>query len=435
MRQDAEVDGKAVWAEKDDPRITRIGRIIRKLRIDELPQTWSVLKGEMSFVGPRPERPQFVEDLEQQLNFYAERHMVKPGITGWAQINYPYGASIDDARQKLEYDLYYAKNYSPFLDVLILLQTIRVVLWPEGRADPVPMTAVLWSHALAALLFAGVALTRLRDAGSALPRLTFVVALGVTALWALAVAGDRAARTGDRGSPRARATSPGSASCSRWSAATAAGPRRAPSRSSTASSALVVLVGAGLAIADETIGPRRRPAELGTVRAPAAHHGRDQRAGAGQPSLFGRSRRERAGSISLAVIALAAMWSIDLLLYATTYLTGHAHSDADRRPRRRDGARRAGLRDRGAAQRRLDAPALAHGRVADPLLRRSTLLYAAGHARRDQRDRGVRRRQCAGAADRLRVRIDRGGPHHPVLALGPRLGQGEGRQAFLPPPL
>jgi len=132
MRQDAEVDGKAVWAEKDDPRITRIGRIIRKLRIDELPQTWSVLKGEMSFVGPRPERPQFVEDLEQQLNYYAERHMVKPGITGWAQINYPYGASIDDARQKLEYDLYYAKNYSPFLDLLILLQTIRVVLWPEG---------------------------------------------------------------------------------------------------------------------------------------------------------------------------------------------------------------------------------------------------------------------------------------------------------------
>ncbi len=132
MRQDAEVAGKAVWAEKDDPRITRIGRFIRKVRIDELPQTWSVLKGEMSFVGPRPERPQFVEDLEQQLNYYAERHMVKPGITGWAQINYPYGASIEDSRQKLEYDLYYAKNYSPFLDLLILLQTIRVVLWPEG---------------------------------------------------------------------------------------------------------------------------------------------------------------------------------------------------------------------------------------------------------------------------------------------------------------
>jgi sugar transferase (PEP-CTERM system associated) len=132
MRQDAEVGGKAVWAEKDDPRITRIGRFIRKVRIDELPQCWTVLKGEMSFVGPRPERPQFVEDLEQQLPYYAERHMVKPGITGWAQINYPYGASIEDSRQKLEYDLYYAKNYSPFLDLLILLQTIRVVLWPEG---------------------------------------------------------------------------------------------------------------------------------------------------------------------------------------------------------------------------------------------------------------------------------------------------------------
>jgi len=132
MRQDAELAGKAVWAEQDDPRITRIGRIIRKVRIDELPQTWAVLKGEMSFVGPRPERPQFVDQLEQQLPFYAERHMVKPGITGWAQINYPYGASIDDARHKLEYDLYYAKNYSPFLDMLILLQTLRVILWPAG---------------------------------------------------------------------------------------------------------------------------------------------------------------------------------------------------------------------------------------------------------------------------------------------------------------
>ncbi|MFM9829043.1 MAG: TIGR03013 family XrtA/PEP-CTERM system glycosyltransferase [Sphingomonas sp.] len=132
MRQDAEVAGKAVWAEKDDPRITRVGRIIRKTRIDELPQAWTVLKGEMSFVGPRPERPQFVDDLEQQLPYYAERHMVKPGITGWAQINYPYGASIEDARQKLEYDLFYAKNYSPFLDLLILLQTVRVVLFPAG---------------------------------------------------------------------------------------------------------------------------------------------------------------------------------------------------------------------------------------------------------------------------------------------------------------
>jgi sugar transferase (PEP-CTERM system associated) len=132
MRQDAEVGGKAVWAQKDDPRVTRVGAIIRKLRIDELPQAWTVLKGEMSFVGPRPERPQFVSDLEARLPFYAERHVVKPGITGWAQINFPYGASVEDARQKLEYDLYYAKNYTPFLDLLILLQTVRVVLWPEG---------------------------------------------------------------------------------------------------------------------------------------------------------------------------------------------------------------------------------------------------------------------------------------------------------------
>ena len=128
---DAEKDG-AKWAQANDPRVTRVGRFIRKVRIDELPQAWSVLKGHMSFVGPRPERPQFVTDLEDKLPYYAERHMVKPGITGWAQINYPYGASITDARHKLEYDLYYAKNYTPFLDLLILLQTLRVVLWPEG---------------------------------------------------------------------------------------------------------------------------------------------------------------------------------------------------------------------------------------------------------------------------------------------------------------
>ncbi|MEQ8310913.1 MAG: TIGR03013 family PEP-CTERM/XrtA system glycosyltransferase [Sphingopyxis sp.] len=132
MRVDAEAAGKAVWASANDPRITRVGRIIRTLRIDELPQLWCVLKGDMSFVGPRPERPSFVAELEQQLPYYAERHMVKPGLTGWAQINYPYGASVEDARAKLEYDLYYAKNYSPFLDLLILLQTVRVVLWPEG---------------------------------------------------------------------------------------------------------------------------------------------------------------------------------------------------------------------------------------------------------------------------------------------------------------
>jgi sugar transferase (PEP-CTERM system associated) len=132
MRTDAEADGKAKWAQENDPRITRIGQLLRKSRIDELPQIWSVLKGDMSFVGPRPERPEFVSDLEDKLTYYAERHMVKPGITGWAQINYPYGASLQDARAKLEYDLYYAKNYTPFLDILILLQTLRVVLWPEG---------------------------------------------------------------------------------------------------------------------------------------------------------------------------------------------------------------------------------------------------------------------------------------------------------------
>jgi len=131
MRIDAESAG-AKWASEDDPRITRVGRFIRKVRIDELPQVWTVLSGRMSFVGPRPEVPTFVDDLEQRLPYYAERHMVKPGITGWAQINYPYGASIEDSRRKLEYDLYYAKNYTPFLDILILLQTLRVVLWPEG---------------------------------------------------------------------------------------------------------------------------------------------------------------------------------------------------------------------------------------------------------------------------------------------------------------
>ena len=131
MRLDAEAGG-AQWATERDPRVTRVGNFIRKVRIDELPQTWSVLKGEMSFVGPRPERPEFVADLEEQVPYYAERHMVKPGITGWAQINYPYGASIEDSRHKLEYDLYYAKNYTPFLDLLILLQTLRVVLWREG---------------------------------------------------------------------------------------------------------------------------------------------------------------------------------------------------------------------------------------------------------------------------------------------------------------
>lgn len=131
MTVDAEKDG-AKWAQANDPRVTRVGKFIRKVRIDELPQVWSVLKGEMSFVGPRPERQEFVDKLDDVLPYYAERHMVKPGITGWAQINYPYGASIEDSRQKLEYDLYYAKNYTPFLDLLIMLQTLRVILWHEG---------------------------------------------------------------------------------------------------------------------------------------------------------------------------------------------------------------------------------------------------------------------------------------------------------------
>jgi len=132
MRDDAEKGGQAVWAQKNDPRVTRIGKIIRKIRVDELPQAWNVLIGQMSFVGPRPERPSFVAELAEQLNYFAERHMVKPGITGWAQINYPYGASLEDSRHKLEYDLYYAKNYTPFLDIVIILQTLRVVLWADG---------------------------------------------------------------------------------------------------------------------------------------------------------------------------------------------------------------------------------------------------------------------------------------------------------------
>lgn len=131
MRTDAEKDGPQ-WAAKQDSRITRVGSILRRSRIDEIPQVLNVLRGDMSFVGPRPERPVFVEELAKELRFYHERHRVKPGITGWAQINYPYGASIEDAREKLSFDLYYVKNASVFLDVLILLQTVRVVLFPSG---------------------------------------------------------------------------------------------------------------------------------------------------------------------------------------------------------------------------------------------------------------------------------------------------------------
>jgi sugar transferase (PEP-CTERM system associated) len=132
MRTDAEADGVARWATKNDSRITRVGAIIRKTRLDELPQVFNVLRGEMSLVGPRPERPQFVEQLEKEIPFYTERHRVKPGVTGWAQLSYPYGATIEDARNKLEFDLYYVKNASAFLDLIILLETVEVVLWGKG---------------------------------------------------------------------------------------------------------------------------------------------------------------------------------------------------------------------------------------------------------------------------------------------------------------
>lgn len=131
MRVDAESKG-AVWAAQRDNRITRVGTFLRRSRIDELPQLLNILKGDMSFVGPRPERPMFVEELAAQIPLYRERHMVKAGLTGWAQINYPYGASVDDARSKLSYDLYYVKNFTILFDFVILLQTLRVVLWPSG---------------------------------------------------------------------------------------------------------------------------------------------------------------------------------------------------------------------------------------------------------------------------------------------------------------
>ena len=132
MRTDAEKDGVARWAQSNDTRVTRIGKFMRRTRIDEIPQILNVLRGEMSFVGPRPERPVFVQSLAEKIPYYDVRHRVKPGITGWAQINYPYGASDEDARAKLSYDLYYVKNWNLFLDAVILFQTARVVLWQEG---------------------------------------------------------------------------------------------------------------------------------------------------------------------------------------------------------------------------------------------------------------------------------------------------------------
>lgn len=131
MRQDAEKNG-AVWAAQNDNRVTRFGRLMRKTRIDELPQLWNVLKGDMSFIGPRPERMQFVSQLKKIIPYYGMRHTVKPGLTGWAQVSYPYGASEEDARRKLEYDLYYIKNLSILLDLRILLKTLGVVLFPAG---------------------------------------------------------------------------------------------------------------------------------------------------------------------------------------------------------------------------------------------------------------------------------------------------------------
>jgi sugar transferase (PEP-CTERM system associated) len=132
MATNAEVAGKPQWAQKRDPRITRVGAFIRASRIDELPQLFNVLRGEMSMIGPRPERPIFVEELAKVIPFYNQREFVKPGLTGWAQVNYPYGASVDDAREKLAYDLYYVKNRGVLLDMLILLATVRVILFREG---------------------------------------------------------------------------------------------------------------------------------------------------------------------------------------------------------------------------------------------------------------------------------------------------------------
>lgn len=131
MRTDAELNG-AQWAKENDTRVTRVGAIIRKARLDELPQIFNVLSGNMSFVGPRPERPEFVNEFDKKIPYYRKRHRVKPGITGWAQLCYPYGASEYDAIQKLQYDLYYVKNYSLFLDINIIVHTIEVILWGKG---------------------------------------------------------------------------------------------------------------------------------------------------------------------------------------------------------------------------------------------------------------------------------------------------------------
>jgi sugar transferase (PEP-CTERM system associated) len=132
MRTDAEKDGVARWASKSDDRVTRVGRVIRRMRLDELPQLWNVLRGDMSVIGPRPERPPFVSDLAGKIRYYNLRHCVKPGLTGWAQLRYPYGASAEDASEKLKYDLFYVKNHNLLLDLMILIQTVEVVLFGRG---------------------------------------------------------------------------------------------------------------------------------------------------------------------------------------------------------------------------------------------------------------------------------------------------------------
>jgi sugar transferase (PEP-CTERM system associated) len=132
MRIDAESKGKPIWATKNDSRVTRIGTFIRKTRIDELPQILNVLRGEMSFVGPRPERPEFVSQLNERIPYYRERHSIKPGLTGWAQLCYPYGSSEQDAAEKLQYDLFYVKNHSPLFYLAIVVQTVEVIVWGKG---------------------------------------------------------------------------------------------------------------------------------------------------------------------------------------------------------------------------------------------------------------------------------------------------------------
>jgi lipopolysaccharide/colanic/teichoic acid biosynthesis glycosyltransferase len=132
MRTDAEKNGEPIWAKSNDERVTRVGRIIRVIRVDEIPQFWNIIKGEMSFVGPRPERPHFVAQLAKEIPYYEHRHLVTPGLTGWAQIKYPYGGSVDDARQKLQYDLYYIKNQTLALDFVVVFETVKTVLFGRG---------------------------------------------------------------------------------------------------------------------------------------------------------------------------------------------------------------------------------------------------------------------------------------------------------------